>query len=331
MSELGRYRLGLVFVTASALAWSTAGFFTRLIHLDSWTILVWRGLFGGSGILLFIILREGRDTFRSFLRMEWPGWCFTLISVTGTLCFITSLGLTSVAHVAIIYATVPFLAAALAWLAMRERPSLSAVAAGCGALAGVGVMVGLGGEGSMSGDALAFAMTAAMAGMMVIARHARGIAVLQAACLSSLFSGLVSLPFAFHLWVGGPELFNLALFALVNSAIGTVLFALGSRLLPAIETGLIGSLDAPLAPVWVWLAFGEIPGPATLLGGSIVFGAVFAHILISAQGNLQAAGPVRQVKPTRGRYSTSGTHGPFEPPPCPMGERPGIRTPTLPL
>ena len=112
MSELGRYRLGLVFVTASALAWSTAGFFTRLIHLDSWTILVWRGLFGGSGILLFIILREGRDTFRSFLRMEWPGWCFTLISVTGTLCFITSLGLTSVAHVAIIYATVPFLAAA---------------------------------------------------------------------------------------------------------------------------------------------------------------------------------------------------------------------------
>ena len=59
-------------------------------------------MFAASGILVFIILREGSDTFRSFLRMGWPGWFFTLISITGTLCFITSLGLTSVAHVAII-------------------------------------------------------------------------------------------------------------------------------------------------------------------------------------------------------------------------------------
>src|SRR5205823_6327739 len=98
--------------------------------------------------------------------------------------------------------------------------------AGFGALAGVGVMAGLGSEGRITGDILAFAMTAAMAGMMVIARHARGIAVLQASCLSSLLSGLVSPPFASHLCVDGPQLFNLGLFALVNSVIGTVLFAL---------------------------------------------------------------------------------------------------------
>jgi len=75
-------------------------------------------------------------------------------------------------------------------------------------------MVEFSSEGSMSGDLLAFAMTLAMTGMMVIARHFQGIAVMQAIAL----------------------------------------FALGSRLLPAIETGLIGSLDAPLAPVCVWLA-----------------------------------------------------------------------------
>jgi drug/metabolite transporter (DMT)-like permease len=283
MSELARYRLGLFLVTASAIAWSTAGFFTRLIHLDSWTMLVWRGLFGGTGILLFIILHERGGTLHSFLRMGRQGWIFTLISVIGMLCFITSLGFTTVAHVAIIYATVPFLAAALAWLVMRERPSASAIAAGVGALAGVGVMVGLSSEGNAAGDLLAFGMTLAMAGMMVIARHSQGIAVLQASCLSSLLSGLVSLPFAGHLWVGGPELIDLALFGLINSAIGIVLFALGSRLLPAIETGLIGSLDAPLAPIWVWLAFGETPTTTTLLGGLIVFGAVFAHILASVQ------------------------------------------------
>jgi hypothetical protein len=91
----------------------------------------------------------------------------------------------------------------------------------------------------------------------------------------------------------------LAAFGLINSAIGIVLFALGSRLLPAIDTGLIGSLDQPLAPIWVRLAFGETPTTATLIGGLIVFGAVFAHVLVSARG--PSAAP-RKRRPERGRH-----------------------------
>jgi len=295
MSESARYRLGLLLVTVSAVAWSTAGFFTRLIALDSGTMLVWRGLFGGLGILLFIMLREQGQALRSFRSMGWPGLSFALISALGMVCFITALRFTTVAHVAVIYATVPFVAAGLAWLAMHERPSRSAIAASCGALVGVGVMVGLSSEGSGLGDLLAFGMTLAMAAMMVIARHYQGIAVVQAACLSCLLSALVSLPFAGHILVAGSDLIDLALFGLVNSAIGIMLFSLGSRMLPAIETALIGSLEAPLAPVWVWLAFGEVPTTATLVGGLIVFFAVFAHILVGASGRSMASGRRAEV------------------------------------
>jgi drug/metabolite transporter (DMT)-like permease len=49
--------------------------------------------------------------------------------------------------------------------------------------------------------------------------------------------------------------------------------------LPPIETALIGSLDAPLAPLWVWLAFKETPSASTLIGGSIVFAAVGVHLV----------------------------------------------------
>jgi drug/metabolite transporter (DMT)-like permease len=69
----------------------------------------------------------------------------------------------------------------------------------------------------------------------------------------------------------------------VNSAIGIALFTLGARLIPAIETGLIGALDAPLAPLWVWLAFSEIPGRNTILGGILVFGAVLAHVSLGGR------------------------------------------------
>ncbi len=277
------YRLGLVLVTASAVAWSTTGFFTRLIPLDSGTLLFWRGLFGGLGILLFIVLRQRQNALRRFWAMGRPAWAFALVSTFGMLCFITSLRLTTVAHVAIIYATVPFLAAGLAWLVMGERPRAHAVAASLAALLGVGAMVGFGGDGSWLGDLLAFGMTASMAAMMVIARRYRGIPALQAAGVSALLSGLIGMPFAADLAVSGPDLINLALFGLVNSALGLVLFTLGSRLLPAIETGLIGSLDAPLAPIWVWLAFAETPTRATLIGGLIVFVAVAAHMTAGAR------------------------------------------------
>jgi drug/metabolite transporter (DMT)-like permease len=146
-----------------------------------------------------------------------------------------------------------------------------------------------------------------MASVMVIARHYQDIAILPAACLASLLSGLIAIPFASPLFIGGANLVYLILFGLVNSAIGIVLFTQGSRLLPAIETGLIGSLDAPLAPIWVWLAFGETPSRATILGGVIVFGAVFVHIVISARG------------------AESGY-----PQPAPAAAKPDL-TPTLPL
>ena len=276
------YRLGLVFVTASAVAWSTAGLFTRLISLNSSTMLVWRGIFGALGIAVVILAMERRSALLGFRNLDWQGWLFAALGALGMIFFITSLRHTTVAHVAVIYATVPFLAAALSWLVMRERPSSSAVVASLVALAGVVVMVGFGAEGGLAGDLLAFGMTAAMALIMVIARRFHEIPVMPAACLSALLSGLACWPIGNPLAVTGNELLLLMLFGVVNSALGLALFTLGARLLPAIETALIGSLDAPLAPLWVWLVFNETPGASTMIGGAIVFIAVAAHLIAGA-------------------------------------------------
>ena len=56
------HRLGLVLVTGSAIAYSTAGFFTRLIPLDVWSLLFWRGLFAGAFMALLLI---GRGLYRA--------------------------------------------------------------------------------------------------------------------------------------------------------------------------------------------------------------------------------------------------------------------------
>jgi drug/metabolite transporter (DMT)-like permease len=273
----------LAFVTASAVAWSLAGFFTRLVPLDSWTLLAWRGLFGGLGMVAVIAATARGRALQDFRDLGWQGWFFAVLSAIAMILYITALRHTTVAHVSVIYATVPFVAAGLGWLVARERPRPSAVAASLASLAGVVLMVGVSRDGRLMGDLLALGMTACMAAVMVIARRYPGIPIMPVACLSCLLSSLACWPLGRPLAVPPHDLVLLALFGLLNSTVGLAFFTLGARHLPAIETALIGSLEAPLAPLWVWLAFGETPGASTLVGGLVVFFAVAVHIAAAAR------------------------------------------------
>jgi drug/metabolite transporter (DMT)-like permease len=277
------HRLGILLVMASAIAWSTTGLFTRILALDTATMLVWRGVFGAMGLIAVLVALQGRTGLRDFLRLGPAGLGYAVISAFGMLCFIAALGLTTVAHVAIIYAMAPFLAAALGWFVLREVPSRSAAIAAMAAFAGAVYMIGMGHEGTLIGALLAFGMTAAMALMMVMGRRYPAIPTLPAAAASALFSALVALPFASATIPSPPDLAILAAFGLVNSALGLALFLMGSRHITPVETALIGALDAPLAPLWVWIVFAERPSSQTLIGGAIVFAAVFWHILASSR------------------------------------------------
>lgn len=283
------HRVGVLLVIASTLAWSTSGLFTRLIALDTATMLVWRGLFGAAGLVVAGLLLEGRGSLSDWRRLGAGGWLYATVSGIGMLCFIGALRMTTVAHVAIIYAVVPFIAAGLAWLLLRDPPTRPALVASAVALAGAVVMVGLGRDGTLAGDALALAMTLAMGLMIVLARLWPAIPTLPAAALSSLLSAVASLPFATLTWPDAGQIALLAGFGLVNSSLGLGLFLLGSRRIAPIETALIGALDAPLAPLWVWLFFSETPSEATLAGAALVLAAVFGHILL--QGRKDQPGP----------------------------------------
>ncbi len=122
-----------------------------------------------------------------------------------------------------------------------------------------------------------------MGGMILLSRRYPGIPALPATCVASALSAFAVLPFATLSGISAHDLGLLALFGLVNQVLGFGLFALGARLLPPMETALIVAIDAPLAPLWVWLVFSETPSPATLIGGVIVLVAVIGHILVASR------------------------------------------------
>ena len=275
-------RTGLILITIAALAWSTSGLFTRSLTLDAPTILFWRGLFGALGLAAVLVLVPATGGVRGLWRLGPAGVAYAGITALSMLLFISALLTTSVAHVAILTATVPFVAGLLGWVLMRERPTRSAAVGSLAALAGVSLMAGLGTEGTPAGDALALLMAIAMGGMILIARRHPGIPALAATCAASGIGALAVLPFA-TLDIGTADMAGLLAFALVNQVLGFGAFAIGARYLPPMETALITALDAPLAPLWVWLVLAETPSPATLAGGAVVMAAVLVHVLRSGR------------------------------------------------
>lgn len=274
---LNDHRLGLILIAVSTLSWSTAGLFTRAITEDLFTTLVWRGVFGTAGLLAVLLWRDGVKGLRDFARLGRAGWAYAAISGLGMYAYIGALRMSSIAHVSIIYASVPFMTAGLAWVMMGARPKRDAVIASSVAFAGAVLMVGLGGDGNLVGDTLAVVMTLGMALMMVIARKHPDIPTLPAGITSAVFSVAIALPFAGAM-PGPDQLWLLAGFGIFNSTLGFALFLMGSAKIAPIQTALLGALEAPIAPVWVWLVFGETPSLATVLGGLVVMVAVFWHI-----------------------------------------------------
>lgn len=271
-------RAGVLLMLGATLAWSTAGLFARAIPLDTPTVIFWRGMFGAAGLIGILIALKGPAGLRDFTRLGRAGMAYAFASGIGVLSFVGALKATTIAHVAIIYATIPFAAALLGWLFLREAPSRSAMIASSLALIGAATMVGFGGDGELIGDILAVTMVIAMASMMVIARGNPDLPTLAAGALSTIWAPLVCLPFATTSGLTAQNMALIAGFGLINSTLGFGLFIYGSRKLPAVKTALLSALETPLTPLWVWLVFSETPTLPTLVGGLVVLAAVLGYI-----------------------------------------------------
>lgn len=273
--------LGIALVTASAVAFSTAGLFTRIISLDVWTMLFWRGVFGSLAILAFLVWWDGRRAGVAF-SFDRPALLVALGSALSTICFVGALRLTSVADVTVIFATTPFIAAALSWLWTRRREAATTLSASAAALLGVGITVAGGaGETLLPGAALALLAAVFTAAVMVVLQQNRRVSFLPAACGAGIVLTVVVSPFASPSLDHGVQFVWLVGFGVVQFALGLTLLVVGTQKISATRSALIGSLETPLAPLLVWVAFAEVPLLATWIGGAIVMAAVLSDLLLT--------------------------------------------------
>ncbi len=280
---------GLVLVAVATFFWSTAGFFVRLLDLDVWTMLGWRSVFAALSLLLVVLAQHGRRTIAAFQAIGRPGLVAIPISAISMFSYVAALKLTTVANVLIVYATIPFIAAGIAFLWMGERVRGRVLVASAVAFCGIAVMaVQATRPQDLAGNGLAVLMTVTFGAVLVMARRYPSIAMAPVNCAAAALVALACWPLMPPGLPTGPELLILAIFGITTTALAYLLFLTGGRHLPSSEAGLIALLDVVLGPLWVWLAFAERPDRAAIISGVIVLSAVAWYLLGELRGGRDA-------------------------------------------
>ncbi|HQY44650.1 MAG TPA: DMT family transporter [Paracoccaceae bacterium] len=265
------HRLGILLVCASAVPFSLAGIFTRLIGTEIGTVLVWRALIGGAIILLYARRQErGRP-------MGWQGWLMVLVGGLASVAFIAAFRMTYVANVTLIYAMSPFAAAALDRMIRGVRPDGALLRAAVLSVLGV-TLIFAGGFGGVSwgGDLMAGLMMGLFALYIVLIRAFPDAPALTAAAWSGLLPMAAGLALGVEILPGARDVFWLVAFGL-SFAVAVILFTEGARRVSAAEAGFYGGLEVPLAVLFAWVVLAETPPATTLAGGALIVGALVWH------------------------------------------------------
>lgn len=267
-------RRGQLYVALAALAWSTAGVLQRQLTLDTSTQVFGRAVFAAAGLLAYVAIVDRGRVLPAFRSVGAAGVAVAVCVAIASGSFIAALNHTSVARVLFILAVSPVLAALLARVTLGEPITRRTVLAMALALAGVAVMLGAPGEGSLAGDGLSVLAALAFAVMVVITRWRHEVSMAPATCLSQVILIVAFLPFARAGEIEGGDVAWLAALGIGQIGLGFALLTVGARLIPAAQVGLITLLEVVLGPAWVWLALDERPSTLTLVGGAIVIAAI---------------------------------------------------------
>ena len=270
------YRRGILQLVASGFFLSTSGIALRIIEqADGWQILFYRSLALSVTILLILVFQKGSRVFDEFRGLEWNDCLLAVFLGTGFVAYVFALLYNTVANALFIFSCAPFVAGFLGWILLGERVATRTWFSIGGAMAGLTVMVGS--ELAVSrylGTLIALWIPISYAASIIAVRSSKRENMLAALCLAGLVSGGLSAIFVTDYALTLQDLIISLYLGVFQAGVGFTLVVLGTRYIPAAQVGLLAMVEPVLAPIWVWMGVGEVPGLATIVGGAIIFLAI---------------------------------------------------------
>jgi len=289
MNQQRQALIGGLLALGAGICFSSGGFFVRAVSIGGWEIIFFRCLFAAIAVLALLAFQERKRTFRVMWDAGWPSLVVGLTTGWAIIAYVLAIQMTLVANVIAIMTTSTVMVAILAGPMLGERVALRTWLAMIGSLIGIGVMFsGSTGSGGFYGNLLAVSVALAIAVQTIFARRHHGVRMETSVIVAALVGGLVALPLALPLQANIEEIGIMALFGSVQLAGALTLYFHAARYLPAPILIFVVLIDAVLAPIWVWLAFNEVPGSWTFAGAGIILTTVIVNAYLGAR-RLRAA------------------------------------------
>ena len=244
-----------------------------------------RGISIAIILICFLVYKEGFAFYKNFSKVGLPGliggFCLG-IAMTG---FIFSITMTTAAVTLFMLATMPFIAAIIAYFVLGENLRKLTFISMIIAFLGVCIMMyndSL--KGSVLGALTGFFSATGFALYTVTIRWKpetpKFTTVVLAGSFCAIFS-FVMLGTSFESFTTMPVI-NIYLSLLHGCIVasGLILFSFGAKYLPAAELALLTLMEVVGGVVWVWLpVFGinEVPSMTVIIGGFFVTFAVLMH------------------------------------------------------
>ena len=290
MLELKNPKIAVPVVLFAGILWSFGPLVVR--YMDNPNQVPWQYIFG-RGVTIFILLNlylyfeEGLKFYKNYLKMGYSG----IIGGTGLgiamISFIYSITNTSAAITLLCLAAMPFFAALLAFLFLKEKISLNVWISIFIATIGI-IIMAFGSSGSNSVVGFIFGMLSSI-GFSVFSVTLRW-RTETPKFTTVAFSGFFCFAFASIMLLSTEQVFfstsyNGALFSLHGTLVclGLILYSIGSKAIPAAELTLLSLTEVIGGIFWVWLpvlGINEVPDTYTIVGGFFLFISLIYYSLL---------------------------------------------------
>ena len=271
-------RKAILFLIVAAVLWSTSGILVKVLPWSPVAVLAGRSIF--SSLVFLVYLR--RFPFRP---TRWQ-WMAAGSYVMTQFLYISSIRLTTAANAIFLQYTAPIYIIFLGYWLLREKPSRADWVSMLVIFAGLGLFFGDSfSTDGFYGNLLAALSGVALAMMTVALRAQKDGSPAESFLLANVLSAILGFyfiwqePWTLASWTG------IAYLGIFQIGLSFLLYSIAIKVIPALETTLIGTLEPILNPLWVFLFIGEMPGPMALLGGLVVLAGVVISSIASARAD----------------------------------------------
>jgi drug/metabolite transporter, DME family len=285
--------LGASLLTVSAaLVWSLGSLTNRWTHgSDAWQYLLWRSI--GIIVVLEVLARVKRRP--SPLVSAWTsGWLMVLASfglLGASVGFVYAIKNTTAANAAFFSSLSPFVVAIFGFLVLKERVNRSTMFAMT--LAAIGLLVmAFGPDGGAKGNGLAPTLHGNLSGLACSVGFAVWVICMRAepdVDWTPVMPGYCSLLIPLSIIVStanrrslvppAGDISKAVFHGAVLIVLGTYLFNRSAKQVPAVAMTVFSQVETISVPILIFLAFHEVPGVTSIIGGALILAAVVVQAI----------------------------------------------------